>query len=43
MKLGSFRTTVASFNANADVFSFGLGILHEDIEVAVIIEDTGVE
>ena len=43
MQFGRVRSPVDRRDPHQDVFRTGLGILHEDVEVAVVIEDAGVE
>ena len=43
MQFGRFRPTVDGRDLHQDVFRTGLGVLHEDVEVAVVLEDAGVE
>ena len=43
MQLGRFRSPVGCRDPHQDVFRTGFGILHEDVEVAVVVEDAGVE
>src|SRR5258706_3582642 len=43
MQLGGVRAAIESFDADADVFWTGLGILDKYVPVAVVVEDTGVE
>ena len=43
MKFCGIGSAVASFYTNADIFSVSLGVFHEHIEVAVILEDARVE
>ena len=43
MQLGRVRSPVDRRDLHQDVFRAGLGVLHEDVEVAVVVEDAGVE
>ena len=43
VQLGGGGTAIEGFNADADVFGVGFSILHENVPVAVVVEDTGVE
>ena len=43
MQFGRFRSPVGRRDLHQDVFRTGFGVLHEDVEVAVVIEDAGVE
>ena len=43
MDLGRFGTSVAHGDPNQDVLRFSLGILHEDVEIPVLIENACVE
>ena len=43
VQFGGFRPAVDGLDANANIFRPGLGIFDEDIEVAVLIEDSGVQ
>jgi len=42
-EIGRFRATVCDRNLDQDVFDVSLGVLHEHIEVAIVIEHSGVE
>ncbi|OPY90220.1 MAG: hypothetical protein A4E73_02606 [Syntrophaceae bacterium PtaU1.Bin231] len=43
MQLGRLRSPVVRRDSDEDVFRGGLGVFHEDVEVAVAVEDAGVE
>ena len=43
MQLGRVRSPVGRRDPHQDVFGIPLGVLHEDVEIAVLIEDAGVE
>ena len=43
MQFGRLRSPVDRRDPHQDVFGIALGVLHEDVEVAVVIEDAGVE
>ena len=43
MQLGLLRPAVGGRDLDQDVLGAGLGVLHEDVEVAVLLEDPGVE
>ena len=43
MQFGRVRSPVDRRDLHQDVFRTGLGVLHEDVEVPVVVEDAGVE
>jgi len=43
MQFGRLRSPVGRRDPHEDVFRTGFGILNEDVEIAVVIEDAGVE
>ena len=43
MQLGGFRTAVVNADLDQEVFGGFLGILHEDVEISILIEHAGVE
>ena len=43
VQFGRLRSPVGRRDPHQDVFRTGLGVLHEDVEVAVVIEDAGIE
>ena len=43
MQLGRLRPAIVRRDLHQDVLRAGLGILHEDVEVAILVEDAGVE
>src|SRR5215510_12608484 len=43
MDWSRFRTTIAHFDAYADIFRAGLGILDKDVKIALRIEDARIE
>jgi hypothetical protein len=43
MNLCRFGTAVADRDLDENVLGVGLGVLHEDVEVPVLVEDAGVE
>jgi len=42
VQLGRLRTAIGDADAYQDVLGGGLGVLDKDVEVAALIEDTGV-
>src|SRR2546423_5335072 len=43
VQFGILWSAIKGFHANANIFGTGLGILNEDVEVAVIVEDAGIQ
>src|SRR5260221_12403519 len=43
MNLSSFRATIGYRYADADVLNSGLGVFHENVEVAVVIKDARIQ
>ena len=43
MEHGRFRTAITYGNPNQDIFGDGLGVLYKNIEIAVVIEDAGIQ
>ena len=43
VQFGGFRSPVGRRDRDEDVLRAALGVLHEDVEVAVVVEDAGVE
>ena len=43
MQLGRIRSPIGGRDPHENVFGFALGVLHEDVEIPVVIEDAGVE
>jgi len=43
MDLGLFRAPVGHGDLDQDVLRRGLGVFHEDVKVAVLVEDAGIQ
>jgi len=43
MQFGRLRSAVDGRNPHENVFRTGFGVLHKDIEIAIFVEDAGVE
>jgi len=43
MYLRIFRSAISDFNANADIVGISLRILDKYIEIAIVIEDAGID